>query len=395
MLEITGKYGTAEIMTDSIDSGSWSLLYKAMSAGVSEGTKVVVMPDCHSGSTCVVGFTQQMNRNDPRLCPNLIGADIGCNITAMKMELDPNIEALESLAAFDRFIRANIGIGSGAYTADLSKKEKSLLSKEDVEIFAETEKMIRADGKTGYAMKASILSQLKSVGSGNHFIELGKDSEGFYWLTVHSGSRNLGLTVAKIYQHHAVEYCRDRCEKDIKYLDRGTPYFDQYVFAVTACQRFSQRNHELILHALADYLLAETGRRPLETVGTMHNYMEMERMIVRKGAVSADRGQMLLIPFNMRDGIALCEGKGNADWNWSAPHGAGRLLSRGEAKVQLDLDAAKREMTERGIFSTSLDSCIDETAGAYKPMQEILDRIAPTVTVKDMIRPVYNIKGGS
>ena len=396
MLEITGKYGTARIMTDFIDKNSWSQLYKTMSAGISEGTHVVVMPDCHSGANCVIGFTQTLNRSNPRLCPNLIGVDIGCNITSICLPLDPVIEKEDRLRNLDAFIRSRIGISTGTYAEQgLSAKEKALLSREDLRIFEEMEKMLRLDGGPRHQMKRPILKQLKSVGSGNHFIELGKDSKGLYWLTIHSGSRNLGLTVAQIYQHHAVEYCSAHCENDIKYLDPGSPYYGHYLYALAACRRFSECNHRLILRNIADYLLAESRKKPLETIGTMHNYLDFDDMTIRKGAVKAVAGKKLLIPFNMRDGIAICTGKGNADWNFSAPHGAGRLLSRAEAKQQLDLETTKVEMAERGIFTTSLDYCVDETANAYKPKDEILERIIPTVSVDDMIAPIYNIKGRS
>lgn len=174
-----------------------------------------------------------------------------------------------------------------------------------------------------------------------------------------------------------------------------TGHYGHYLYALAACQRFSECNHRLIFRIIADYLLAKSREKTLETIRTMHNYLDFDDMTIRKGAVKAVAGKKLLIPFNMRDGIAICTGKGNADWNFSAPHGAGRLLSRVEAKQQLDLETVKVEMAERGIFMTSLDYCVDETANAYKPKDEVLERIIPTVSVDDMIAPVYNIKGRS
>ncbi len=383
-------------MTDSIDADAWSFLHRVMTAGIAEGSHIAVMPDCHSGTGCVIGFTQKLNLANPRLCPNIIGVDIGCNISSLRLNLSPDIERPERLAELDAFIRAQIGIGLGAYVdRPLTRQEKLLIHKDELYTFAEAEKLILSDGGKRAEMSRSILGQLKSVGSGNHFMELGKDSEGAYWLTVHSGSRELGRTVALIYQKYAVEICGDRCERDLRYLDRSSPYFDHYLMAVNACQMFSRLNHRLILNCVADYLAPNTNHKSDTFISTMHNYIDIDSMIVRKGAVCANDGKKLLIPFNMRDGIAICVGKGNKDWNYSAPHGAGRLLSRAEAKISLDLEAAKAEMAERGIFSTSLDYCLDETAAAYKPMDEILDRINPTVTVCDMIRPIYNIKGRS
>ncbi len=396
MLSVNGKFGVAEIMTDNIDADAWSFLHRVMSAGIAEDTHVAIMPDCHSGTGCVVGFTQQLNPANPRLCPNIIGVDIGCNISSMRLELSPDIERPERLTQLDAFIRANIGIGLGAYVnRPLSKHEKSRITKDELTAFAEVEKLILSDGRKAKEMSRPILGQLKSVGSGNHFMELGKDSEGSYWLTVHSGSRELGRTIALIYQQYALDLCTDRCERGLRFLDRSTSYFDHYLMAVNACQMFSRLNHRLILNCVADYLAPNVNHKADMSISTMHNYIDIDSMIVRKGAVRANDGEQLLIPFNMRDGIAICEGKGNKDWNYSAPHGAGRLLSRAEAKLSLDPEVAKAEMAERGIFSTSLDYCLDETAGAYKPMDEILDRIKPTVSIRDMIRPIYNIKGRS
>ncbi len=393
-LEVPGKYGVATIMTDAVDEASWNFLHRVMSAGVSEGSRVVIMPDCHSGTGCVIGYTQRLNPASLRLCPNILGVDIGCNISSMRLELPEEIERPEKLAEFDACIRAHIGVGLGVYASrPLSRQEKQLIRKDELEAFRDAERLILEDGRTGQAMKRPILAQLKSIGSGNHFIELGRDSHGSYWLTVHSGSREFGRTIALIYQNLAVETCHDRCERELRYLEAGTPAYEHYLAAVRACQLFSQLNHRLILRQLAEVLTGGPGRGAADLIGTMHNYIDMETLTIRKGAVRAAAGERLLIPFNMRDGIAICRGKGNAEWNESAPHGAGRLLSRAEARATLDLAAARAEMAARGIFSTSLDYSLDETAAAYKPMESILERIQPTVEVCDLIRPIYNLKG--
>ncbi len=396
MLTVNGKFGTATIMTDAIDAEAWSFLHRVMSAGVADGSRISIMPDCHSGTGCVIGYTQRLNPADPRLCPNILGVDIGCNISSLRLELTADIETPARLAELDRFIRAHIGIGLGAYVdKPLNRAERALIRKEEAAAFAEADKLLSSDGGGCEPMVRPILRQLKSVGSGNHFIELGKDWEGAYWLTIHSGSRELGRRVAQVYQRHAVEGCADRCERELRYLDRSSPYFSHYLQAVEACQHFARLNHRLILKTIADFLQPRRHQREGELVSTMHNYIDSESMIVRKGAVRANAGEKLLIPFNMRDGIALCEGKGNAGWNFSAPHGAGRLLSRAEAKARLDLAAAKADMAAHGVFSTSMDYCLDESAAAYKPMADILARIGPSVRVCNMIRPIYNIKGRS
>ncbi len=397
MLIVNGKYGTASIMTDAIDSGSWAFLHRVMSAGVAEGSRIAIMPDCHSGASCVIGYTQKLNPADPRICPNIIGVDIGCTISSLRLELSPAIEQPEELARLDAHIRTHIGIGVGEYCPQrLTREEKLSIHTDDIGAFSAAERLIEEDGRHGSPMNRPVLAQLKSIGGGNHFIELGRDSSGAYWLTVHSGSREFGKTVAKIYQKHAVDACADRCEPELRYLTPESPYYGHYLEAVDACQRFARVNHALILADIARFLQGGNSRQRVSpTCCTMHNYIDLENMVVRKGAVRAAAGERLLIPFNMRDGIALCTGKGNAEWNESAPHGAGRLMTRAEAKATLNLSEARDEMAAHGVFSTSLDYCLDETAGAYKPMQEILERIRPTVEVHDLIRPLYNIKGKS
>ncbi len=396
MLTVNGKFGTAPIMTDAIDAEAWSFLPRVMSAGVAEGSRIVIMPDCHSGSSCVIGYTQKLNPADPRICPNIIGVDIGCTISSLRLALPAEAVKPEMLRGLDAHIRASVGVGVGEYCPRrLSREEKLSISSEDLAAFAAAERLIEEDGRHGSPMNRPILAQLKSIGGGNHFIELGRDSSGACWLTVHSGSREFGKTVAKIYQKHAGECCADRCEPGLRFLTPESPYYSHYLEAVDACQRFARLNHALILADAARFLQGGNGRPTPPTCCTMHNYIDLENMVVRKGAVRAAAGEQLLIPFNMRDGIALCTGKGHAEWNVSAPHGAGRLMTRAEAKATLDLAEAKADMAARGVFSTSLDYCLDETAGAYKPMQEILERIHPTVEVNDLIRPLYNIKGKS
>ncbi len=383
MLNLQGRYTCCRIMIDSVAPEAMRQLYAIINARLSENTIVAIMPDCHQGKGCVVGFTQKLNSADPRLCPNLLGVDIGCALTSIRLgpaDCDP--------AELDRFIRANIPLGAGGYLPERDRKlEDKLISKDDYALFAAAEAMIAEDGTEP---KVALLSQLKSVGSGNHFIEAGRDSAGEIWLTVHSGSRNFGLVVCNIYQRKAVETCNDRCEKDLKYLDRSSRYFERYLLGVKACQRFSRINHAMILQTIADGFF---GRKALETVSTMHNYIDLNEGIVRKGAIRARAGEKLLLPFNMRDGIALCAGRGNEDWNFSAPHGSGRILSRGEAKELLDVEAVKKEMADHRVFTTSLDYAIDEAAGAYKSKELILGCVEPAVEVNDLIRPFYNIKG--
>ena len=322
MIEVVGKNGVCKIMTDQRDEEGISHLYRIMSAGVTEGSVVRVMADYHEGKGSVIGFTQRLNKENPKICPNVVGVDLGCRVSSVKL---PKIHDLD-FDRIDKWIRANIPLGAAGYLpSGLSEKQKSLIKKEDLIIFDDASKLIKEDGKDVISMKVSILNQLVSIGSGNHFVEIDQDEKGNYWLTLHCGSRNLGLTVANIYQKHAEDYCDERCEKEMKYLDKGSFFFDRYLTCVHACQVFSDVNHRILFYTIKDFLESEFSDKKTdgfeEYITTLHNYIDLENMIVRKGAISAQKGENILIPFNMKEGIAICAGKGNEDYNWSAPHG--------------------------------------------------------------------------
>lgn len=393
MIELFGKNGLCKIMTDHRDENAISHLYGIMSSGITENSIVRIMPDYHEGKGTVIGFTQKLDKDNARICPNVVGVDIGCRISAIRMS---NIHNLD-FDKIDKWIRANIPLGAGGYLDCFPNKYKSLIKKEEFNLFEEANKLIEEDGKEGYKMKVPILNQLISIGSGNHFIELNQDKEENYWLSLHCGSRNFGLVVANIYQHHAEEYCKDLCDKEMKYFDKDCKYFDRYLTCVNACQTFSEVNHRLLFHILKEYLESEFAEKKTnvfeEYISTLHNYIDLENMIVRKGAISAKEGEKVLIPFNMRDGIALCVGKGNEDYNYSAPHGAGRLMSRSQAKKMLNLEEVKESMKQSGVYTTSLDYALDEAPEAYKNKEEIIAYIEPTVNVLETIKPVYNVKG--
>ncbi len=395
MIEITGKNGTAKIMCDMRDELAISHIYRIMSAGVTENTTVRVMPDYHEGKGSVIGFTQVLDKNDLRVCPNVVGVDIGCRISSYRLSKLDDID----FKVLDDWIRANIPLGAGGYLPHgLDKFQLMLVTDEEMKLFAEAERLMAEDGKDGYVMKVPVMGQLCSIGSGNHFIALNRDSEGSIWLSLHCGSRNFGLAVCNIYQRHAEELCDDRCEPEMRFLDRSSPYLDHYLTCLHACQVFSEVNHRILSWTIGDFICRQFGEYgmvyiPDDHITTIHNYIDLDHMIVRKGAISARKGERVLIPFNMRDGIAVGVGKGNEDYNWSAPHGAGRLFSRAEAKRVLDLDECKREMAEHGVFTTSLDYALDEAAGAYKDKEMILSAISPTVEVKETMAEIYNIKG--
>lgn len=236
------------------------------------------------------------------------------------------------------------------------------------------------------------MASIGSLGGGNHFIEAGVDGNGDFWITVHSGSRNLGLKIAEYYTKLAEKHCSDNGleARGIAWLDRGSPEGEEYIEMQQCAIAYAAHNRRAIMDIIASHLKCE----PVMEVDTVHNWIGVDN-VIRKGAVSAEKGELLLIPFNMRDGIALCRGKGNPDWNSSAPHGAGRILSRGEAKRKLNVEAFQADMRSAGVYTTSADATtLDEAPAAYKDMQVILDCIKDTVDVVDMIRPVYNFKAG-
>ena len=394
MIEVVGKNGLCKIMTDHRDEEAISHLYRIMSAGITENSNIRIMPDYHEGKGSVIGYTQKLNLSNPRICPNVVGVDIGCRISAIKLS---NIQNLD-FEKIDKWIRANIPLGAGGYLSNGFPNEyKSLVKKDEYKLFEEAIKLLQEDGKEGYAMKISVLNQLVSIGSGNHFIEINQDKDNNYWLSLHCGSRNFGLVVANIYQYHAEEYCEDKCEKEMRWFDKDCKYFERYLTCVNACQTFSEVNHRLLFHRIKDFLETEFSEKKTkdyeEYITTLHNYIDLDNMIVRKGAISAQKGEKVLIPFNMRDGIAVCVGKGNEDYNYSAPHGAGRLMSRSQAKKNLDLEKVKEDMKNFGVYTTSLDYALDEAPDAYKDKEEIIKFIEPTVEVIETIKPVYNIKG--
>lgn len=394
-MEITGKYGTAKVFNClDQDYEVFDQLKHVMNSLLAEGTQVRVMPDVHVGKGCVIGFTQRLNPESPRICPNIVGVDLGCTVTTGRLKTTQ----IPDFAELDRFIRQNIPLGAGAYLRQLrktwTKTDRAKVSHADKNLLEKAEQILREDAPPGMSLKVPILQQLKSLGSGNHFLELGINAHGELWLTAHSGSRQFGTTTAEIYQHHAEAYCRRweyKIPRDLSFLDPGTPYWKRYLHCVAAAQRFATINHQMILHEiLQNFFHEETFE---EMIVSMHNYVDLDEMVIRKGAISAHEGERCLIPFNMRDGLAVCLGKGNDDWNHSAPHGAGRLMSRSQAKKKLQLAQVEEDMARHGVFTTSLGYALDEAPDAYKPKREILSCIAPTVEVKFYITPLYNIKG--
>jgi len=397
MIEVKGKYNTAKIFTDSADSACIAQIIELLNQQSSEGATIRMMPDCHAGTGSTVGTTMTVG---DQVIPSIVGVDIGCGMHVVKIsEREMDFERLDAL------IRSEIPSGMS-----IRKKAHPFLKKLSLSALRcyPAIDVSRAELSIG------------TLGGGNHFIEIDRDEEGFLYLVIHSGSRYVGKQVAEYYQNlgyhrlnrsddtHAralVEELtaagkRHKIESELKKLrnTKRTPIpkslcyvegqdLDDYLHDMALMQVYADLNRL----AMADVILKGMSLSVLESFTTVHNYIDLDAKILRKGAVSAKEGEVLLIPINMRDGSLICRGKGNPDWNYSAPHGAGRLFSRGEARELLTLEEYQEAMS--GIFTTSVGyATIDESPMAYKPMAEILLNIEPTVEVLSVIKPLYNFK---
>jgi len=303
-----------------------------------------------------------------KVVPNLVGVDIGCGMEVVKLaNRDLDLQKLDNL------IYAKIPSG-------FNIRDKAHSFSEQIDL-SELKCRKKVDLNQG-------LRSIGTLGGGNHFIEINRDSEGYLYLVVHSGSRHLGLEVANLYQkeaHKSLSKTKSDIPKSLCYLSGAL--FTDYLHDMKIIQRFADLNRKTIVNEIVKGMKLET----LEQFTTIHNYIDLQAMILRKGAVSAKKGEMLLIPINMRDGSLLCRGKGNSDWNCSAPHGAGRLMSRTEAKSSLTLAQYKETMA--GIYTTSVNKrTLDECPLAYKPLEEIVNNIGATVEIIDRIKPLYNFK---
>ena len=402
MLEVKGKYNIAKIFTDVVDNETISQIITLLNQEFTQDSKIRIMPDCHAGAGCVIGTTMKIHN---KVVPNLVGVDIGCGMKLV--ELGKNNINFEEL---DCFIRNNIPSGMNVNDEVLDNS----INLKELKCF----EFLKNDL---YLMKS-----LGSLGGGNHFIEVDKDDEGNYYLVIHSGSRNLGLQVAKYYQKKAIEYHKNLIfdkqkekktiieqlkkegkqqliQKTLKEIDEKLvkthipedlcyvegPLFDDYIHDMDICQKFAVINREVIAKKICLFL--KLNYNSLNGFETIHNYINMEAMILSKGAISAYKDQLVLIPINMRDGCIIGKGKGNADFNYSAPHGAGRLLSRSEAKEKINLEDFEKTM--KGIYTTSVNqSTIDESPFAYKPIESILENIKDTIEIVKIVKPIYNFK---
>lgn len=399
MMEIKGKKNTAICYATVVEEAAVAQIRRMCDYEFTEGSRIRIMPDVHAGKGCTIGTTMTVV---DRAVPNIVGVDIGCGMYTINLgKGDIDFAKLDEAA---HFIPSGMIVWEG-------RQEK----------FDLTELTCYRDLKDAKRLERS----LGTLGGGNHFIEIDRSSDGTNYLVIHSGSRNLGKQVAELYQTLAIDlsrgygdYLEKRDEIIRTYKEQGrkneieealkqlhwqvyeseTPipedlcylagkYLDDYLHDVEICQRFARRNRE----KMAEILLERTGISAGESFHTIHNYIDTDEMILRKGAIAAHKGEKVLIPINMRDGSILAIGKGNPEWNFSAPHGAGRVMSRKQAQRALSMDEYRKTM--EGIYTTSIsEGTLDEAPMAYKSLEDIIDVIAESVDIVEVMKPVYNFK---
>ena len=355
-MELKGKFANAIIHTSDIDENTINQVNNLINCDISEGSTIHIMPDCHAGKGCTIGTTMTIK---DRVCPNLVGCDVGCGMLCLKVQGDFTID--DFLDACEK-----VPSGVGKYNSEMIPFDeiKNLSFKLE--------------------NKEQILYSIGSLGSGNHFIELNEDEDKNRYIVIHTGSRNLGIQVCG---HHMEIAKKTNPRGDLSFLT-GTD-LDNYLNDMRICQTYAQKNRLEI----GNTILRNLGNAKIvDTFETVHNYIDFDDMILRKGAISCTRGKKVLIPFNMRDGSVIAVGKGNPDWNFSGPHGAGRIMSRSEARKNLTLEDYQNTM--KGISSrTVCQNTIDEAPQVYKDAKEIENLISETVEVQKHLKVIANYKG--
>jgi RNA-splicing ligase RtcB len=404
MLEIKGKYNTAKVYTDTLDEVSQEQIQLLCEQVFTEGSVIRLMPDVHAGAGCTIGTTMTIS---DKIVPNLVGVDIGCGMETLVIPKDAPVSRDFDPAKLDEWIHKEIPSG-----CDVRETPHEFIKKVPLE-------NIRCKAVNLHRAKLSI----GTLGGGNHFIEADRDADENLYIVIHSGSRHLGLEIAEWYQEEAWNQLngkrkididaeiaklkaegrekeiqsrineirmqnRDDIPKDLAYVTGVL--FDDYINDMKITQGFAAINRKAMMRVVFKGLEIADGS-DYENFTTVHNYIDTDAMILRKGAVSAKANEKLLIPINMRDGSLVCKGLGNPDWNYSAPHGAGRVMSRNKAFKTLSLDNFKEQMA--GIYSTSINKgTLDESPMVYKNMDDIVRNIAPTAEIVNIIKPVYNFK---
>lgn len=394
MLELKGKYcKDCKIFTDNIEQEALSMVYRFLDNPMFEGSKIRIMPDVHAGKDIVVGFTVPFTDH---VNPDHVGGDIGCSVSTAITDLPINPE---DYPVIEKTIRENVKFGMTIHQkavypyADLYKHMQQRLQQarqqwpEMVGAMDVSERGITAMLKRIDQKEHLFYNSIGTVGGGNHFVEVGVTPEGNYAFTVHCGSRNLGQKVWKYWKNEAMKEAGAANGFLVEDAMKG------YITDMVVAQAYAEFNHQVIDRLVLEAICTGSGKNAhiVEQIYTTHNYIDFSMKMMRKGAVAAPAGRKLVIPFNMRDGLIIARGKGNEDWNQSAPHGAGRLMSRADAKELIDLDEYREAM--KGIYSTSVGTgTIDESPMAYKDPKEILRLIEDTVEVEYFIRPVINLK---
>ncbi|MCL2689534.1 MAG: RtcB family protein [Chitinispirillia bacterium] len=371
MKTITGKHNSAKVYTDNIEPSAAAQIQAIVDCEVFAGSSICIMPDVHAGIGCTIGMTMTFT---DRIVPNFVGVDIGCGMLTInlgKIEID--------LPRFDNQVKRSVPSGFHIRNNCHPFVKNTRIDK----LICPDVTMARARDSVG------------TLGGGNHFIELAKDDDGNVYLVIHSGSRNMGKQIAEYHQKIAISKCPD-VHKDFAFV-KGNDY-DNYLNDMQIAQEYADWNRRAIADSIISnyFYCADTGEpsiqlNQLDQFTTTHNYLDCANKILRKGAISAQKDEIVLIPMNMRDGSIICKGLGNREWNCSAPHGAGRILGRGAAMKALNLTDFQKSM--QGIYTTTVNpETLDEAPMAYKPMEEIINNIGGTVEVIKHIRPIYNFK---
>ncbi len=397
MMEIKGQVNTAVCFAKVIEDEAIEQIRRMCDYDFTAGSQIRIMPDVHAGKGCTIGTTMTVK---DKAVPNIVGVDIGCGMYTVNLgQVEIDMEQMDAAAHF---------IPSGLNVWEGRKEHFDLLGLRCYRGLKDAKRLERSLG---------------TLGGGNHFIEIDQAADGTKYLVIHSGSRNLGKQVAEFYQRLAIDLNKGKEEyfakrdaliaeykaagrrseiqdalKALKWEAREATipedlcfvygqYLEDYLHDVEICQRFARRSREL----MAEIIMQRLGIEAIDAFHTIHNYIDTDEMILRKGAIAAHKGEKVLIPINMRDGSVLAIGKGNPDWNNSAPHGAGRIMSRTAAKQNLDLDEYRREM--EGIYTTSVnEATLDEAPMAYKSLSDIIDVISESVDVIEVLKPIYNFK---
>lgn len=397
MFEIKGLKNTAICYATVVEDEAIQQIKRMCDYDFTEGSKIRIMPDVHAGKGCTIGTTMTIT---DKVVPNIVGVDIGCGMYTINLgKANIDMEQFDAAAHY---------VPSGKNVWEGRQKRFDLM---ELRCYRSLKKTNWLEGSLG------------TLGGGNHFIEIDRAADGTQYLVIHTGSRNLGKQVADLYQQLAIdlhkgkeEYFKQKDELIATYKEQGRrkeiqaalkalhwnshtllipedlcylygTFMDDYLHDVEICQQFARKNRETI----AEVLLDRAGLTGTDGFHTIHNYIDTKEMVLRKGAIAAHKGEKVLIPINMRDGSVLAVGKGNPEWNESAPHGAGRLMSRTKAKQQINMEDYKKQM--EGIYTTSVnESTLDEAPIAYKSLPDIIDVIAESVDVIDIMKPIYNFK---